>query len=250
MLFVILGDRIPALLPVIVVFSVRKQIEHPLFVIRQHPQRRGAFLERSAQNPLTHIGKRLVNCGFEIDIGQRFLAGGRHAEGIDHEPLFERAVLPHRTVVVIRRANSDDHRRQVRRIERCQRRLVTAAIRPTHRANLPIAPLLRGEPFHRVVAIGSFLGKRIPLALAGKAAAHILNRADVTAPGVVRTVRHIARCRLIVGSAFQNYRKFSRRRLTAQRGKIDVSGQADAIPHRNHHVGLAERVVLLMGTSI
>ena len=183
-------------------------------------------------------------------VGLGLLAGGGHAEGVDQEALFQGAVVPHGAVVIIGRADRHDHRRQVRRIQRRQGTLVAASVRVAHGAHLSRAPRLRAEPLHRRVAVFGLLREGVPLPFRGEPPAHVLDDADVAAPGEVFGLGDLYRRRLVVWRALQDHRERSRRAGAVGGWKIDVRGQRDAVCHGRHDVALNQDAVGLVGTFV
>ena len=158
--------------------------------------------------------------------------------------------MPHGAVVVIGRADRHDHRRQMRRVQRRQGTLVAAGVRVAHGAHLSRAPRLRAQPFDRRAAVLGLLREGVPLPFRSKPPAHVLDDANVAAPGEVFGLGDLYRRCLVVRRALQDDRECSRRAGAAGGRKIDVRGQRDAVSHGRHDVALNQDVVGLVGTFV
>ena len=199
-LVVVLRDGVAALLPVVVVVAVGLDVDGPPLVGGQPPEYRGPLAQGELLDHIVHVGRvGLHDLGLQAGVGLGLLAGGGHAEHVDEESLLERAVLAHGAVVVVGRADADDHGRQVGRVEGGEGGLVAPGVGVAHRPHATGTPRLRAQPLDGVVAVGGLLGESVPLTLGLEAAADVLHGANVAPPREVPGVEHGSRRRLVVG---------------------------------------------------
>ena len=134
--------------------------------------------------------------------------------------------------------------RQVGRAAQCGLSLDDGAVRAAHHADLAIAPRLRGDPLDGVVAVVALprvAGVVVAAVACGFVARpDVLDDEDITALHI--PVRHAVPLGegLVVGVADQDHRPRSGDGAAVfVGGRVDVGGQADAVAHRHHHIGLA-----------
>ena len=251
MLVEILVHRVAALLPVVVELTVRQDVDGPLFIGRQPAEHRRALLEWKLPHDVGHVfHEGLHNLRLKPGIGHGLLAGHRHPKDVDVEALLQSAVLTHRAVVVVRRADRYGHGRQVRRRHGRQGALITARVRAAHRPDLAVAPILDAKPLHRVVPVRRLLGEGIPLPFRLEPAANVLDDRHVSAPSEISRVGDLPRRRLVVGRTFHNHRILPLSGTPIQRRKIDVRRKPHSIPHRCHDILPARHVIGNRGSFV
>ena len=226
-------------------------VDGPPLVGGQPPEYRGPLAQGELLDHIVHVGRvGLHDLGLQAGVGLGLLAGGGHAEHVDEESLLERAVLAHGAVVVVGRADGNDHGRQVGRVEGREGGLVAPGVGVAHRPHATGTPRLRAQPLDGVVAVGGFLREGVPLTLGLEAAADVLHSADVAATREIPGVEDGARGGLIVGCAHEDYRELAVGAASAGRGEVEVGGESDAVPGRDHDVVFGYYVVLLVRTLV
>ena len=115
--------------------------------------------------------------------------------------------------------------------------LIEAGKRSAESAYLPITPVLRGQPLHRVETVfvrpPGFVTKWIPYPLGGEAASRVLNGNDVTIGGQELRRADAHHHRLV----FPVWRTLQQDRIAPRLGReVEVSGEADAVLHGNRDV--------------
>ena len=143
----------------------------------------------------------------------------------------------------IGRGHVDPQRRKVGwTVQRCHV-LHDPAMRGAYHADFPVAPCLVCGPLDRVVPIQAFLlvgrVKIIACTFGKTASPKVLQQHHVTPrhKGFRHRFDPDDRIRLIVRSPAQNDRELTRQRGAVRIGRaVDICGQPDTVPHRDHHV--------------
>ena len=168
-----------------------------------------------------------------------------HPQRLHHLPLgeqpgrqdhVERPALPEDVPVAVRRVLRTEHRLEVGRLGGGGQELVRAGEREPVGSHLPAGQRVPGRPLDGVVAVlalaPALVHEPVVLALGLVAAAFVLRHGDVPPRGEVLGGGTGAAA-LVIGGALQHHRERPRP-LAA--GKIDVGGEASAVPHRDHHL--------------
>ena len=186
--------------------------------------------------PLAETGARFHQRETERRIRARLGTRDRHVEGVDEEALLERTVVSHRAMIIIRRPLSDEHRGEMRRVERRRGALGRRHVRRSHRADLAGRPRLSRGPFDSVVAVGRLAREGVPFALGAAAPAHVLDQNDVAVLGEESRGHGEARGALVVRRALDEHRKAARHGRAAACGMVNIGREPHPVAHREHHV--------------
>ena len=248
---VVLGGGVAAPFPVVGVLAARLQVNRPALNPRNAAQDGralddGELVHHFGHPVLEDVSQRRPQRG----VGDRLRAVHRHAVAVDEESLLKRAVLPHGAGEVVGRADRHYHGRQMRRVERGERRLVGAGVGIAHRPDFAIAPLLNSEPFHRIVSILGFFRERVPLAFGREPPADVLNGDDVAAPREELGAGRLARGGFVVWRPLQDDGEAPRRALAGEGGEVEVGGEQSAVAHLYHDVALDADAVLGAGAFV
>ena len=226
------------------VVGIRQQVVEPVVqpggqrirVDRQVPVPAVHLLQRLLQNPLA---ARIFFAAREVcQVVQRPAQRPRQ-----HEAELERAVVIHPFVAVVRRRLAHVHRAQVRRARRRHAVLGHARIRASDGAHLAVAPRLRGDPFHRVVAVAvrapAVVVEGDELSAGLEPPAHILQHDGIAVRG-----KEGGRANLHFGRVFFRVRRAlqQRRERPAALRQIDVCTQHGAVPRREGDIA-QDRVI-------
>jgi hypothetical protein len=148
-------------------------------------------------------------------------------------------------------AGIDDHTGKARRVEAGQRDLHMRVIAEAHGADAAVAPALRVDPGHRVIAVFGLVHVFGEAAFRAVAPPAILPDHDIAfghQPQGKILAAHRAGVRhrklgargsvLVIGGAFKHHGKRRFGKLPALHRPVDVGGKPGAVAHRHHDVAV------------
>ena len=226
--------------PVLVVRAAGVVVDQRLLERRHVPQCRLAALPRRRAVELPQIAEVVPDVLLLLRVvGDVLRVLGVDEERPEHVAL-HRPSLAALVLEAVRRHDIRPDRRQVRRTLEGRPYLRDRAVGAADRADSAVRPRLVGDPFADVVAVAARVrrrGVKVDPGGLGSVAVPQVDERDVVAlrDEEVRDLG-VALVGLVVRGVEHDRREAAVDEAPVLRGPVDVEREADAVPHRHHHV--------------